>query len=236
MHEKSNRASKGGIRVLVVPEKFNRNNPAIRAMGSPADTGSALIKYMCDRIGVATLARLDLLDLGCGSRFAEAIINRNIQLNSYVGIDVYREMIDFLSEEIDDPRLHFFHIDTRNLQYNRAGVPLTDHTILPIGGKRFDVICMYSVITHQLPNDAGALFKILRRHVREDGHLFFSAAVEEGNFGYREQFPDAPTGLSVYSLDLLTQLLDAAHWRVLSFAKRVPGGLPNQETILCAPI
>ena len=221
--------------MLVVPQKFNRNNPAIRAMGPPADTGSALIRYMCDRIGISDLAGLDLLDLGCGSRFADAIVNRNITLNSYVGIDVYKEMIDFLSEEIDDPRLHFFHIDACNLQYNPDGVPLTEETILPIGDEQFDIICMYSVITHQLPNDAGALFKILRRHVKADGHLFFSAAVEEGNFGYREQFPDAPTGLSVYSLDLITQLLDGAGWRVLSFAKRVPGGLPNQETILCAP-
>jgi hypothetical protein len=94
---------------------------------------------------------------------------------------------------------------------------------------------MYSVITHQLPHDAAIIFKLLRRHVKQDGHLFFSAAVEEGDFGYREQFPDAPTALSVYSLNLISQLLHAAHWRVLSFAKRVPGGLPNQETILCAP-
>jgi len=222
--------------VFVVPEKFNRNNPAVRAMGPPAETGLRLLEYMCQRIGISSLAGLEMLDLGCGCRFADAIINRNVPLKSYVGIDVYKEMIDFLAEHAKDPRLEFFHINARNPAYNKGGVPLSVDTVLPIHDRKFDIVCMYSVITHQLPNDAGALFKILRRHVREDGHLFFSAAVEEGNFGYREQFPDAPTGLSVYSLDLLTQLLDAAHWRVLSFAKRVPGGLPNQETILCAPI
>ena len=141
---------------------------------------------------------------------------------------------DFLYT-VDDPRLGFFHIDVRNPQYNPGGVRLTESTDLPVGGRKFDIVCMYSVITHQLPDDTALIFKLLRRHVKEDGHLFFSAAVEEGDFGYREQYPDAPTALSVYSHDLITRLLDAAQWRILSFAKRVPGGLPNQETILCAP-
>jgi SAM-dependent methyltransferase len=222
--------------VLVIPEKFNRNNPAIRAMGPPAETGLRLINHMCERIGISSLAELDVLDFGCGSRFTDAIVNRNIQLNSYIGIDVYKEMIDFLTEHVDDPRLCFLHVDVHNLQYNPGGVPLVESTDLPVGERKFDIVCMYSVITHQLPHDTAIIFKLLRRRVKEDGHLFFSAAVEEGDFGYREQYPDAPTALSVYSLDLMTKLLDAARWRVLSFAKRVPGGLPNQETILCAPI
>jgi SAM-dependent methyltransferase len=221
--------------MLVIPEKFNRNNPAVRAMGSPADTGLRLLRYICERIGVDSLTGLDVLDLGCGSRFADAIVNRDVQLNSYVGIDVYKEMIDFLAEHTDDPRLRFFHIDAHNPEYNPTGIPLSENTVLPMGKQKFDVICMYSLITHQLPNDAAVIFKLLRRHVKDDGHLFFSAAVEDGKFGYREQFPDAPTALSVYTLDLITELLDAARWRVLSFAKRVPGGLPNQETLVCAP-
>jgi hypothetical protein len=56
----------------MVPEKFNRNNPAVRAMGSPADTGLRLREHMCDRIGISSLAGLEMLDLGCGSRFADA--------------------------------------------------------------------------------------------------------------------------------------------------------------------
>jgi len=221
--------------VFVVPEKFNRNNPAVRAMGPPAETGLRLLEYMCRRIGINNLAGLEMLDLGCGCRFAEAIINRNVPLKSYVGIDVYKEMIDFLAEHAKDPRLEFFHINARNAVYNRDGAPLTADTILPICDRKFDIVCMYSVITHQLPDDAAVIFTLLRRHVRDDGRLFFSAAIEDGDFGYREQFPQEPTHLSVYSLDLITQLIQAAEWRVLSFAPRVPGGLPNQETILCAP-
>jgi SAM-dependent methyltransferase len=221
--------------VLVVPEKFNRNNPAVRAMGSPADTGLRLLEYICQRIGIGSLAGLEILDLGCGSRFADAIVNRNVPLKSYVGIDVYKEMIDFLAEHVKDPRLEFFHIDAYNPAYNKDGVQLSLDTRLPLAGRRFDIVCMYSVITHQLPEDAAVIFTLLRRHVRDNGWLFFSAAIEDGDFGYREQFPENPTGLSVYSIGLIAQLIEAAGWQMLSFAPRVPAGLPNQETILCAP-
>jgi len=221
--------------VLVVPEKFNRNNPAVRAMGPPAETGLRLLEYMCQRIGFSSLAGLDMLDFGCGSRFADAIVNRNVPLQSYVGIDVYEEMIDFLAESAGDPRLEFFHINARNPAYNMDGVPLSLDFVLPIGKRKFDLVCMYSVITHQLPDDAAVIFTLLRRHVRSDGRLFFSAAIEDGDFGYREQYPEKPTDLSVYSIDLIKQLIEAAGWRMISFAPRVPGGLPNQETVLCAP-
>jgi SAM-dependent methyltransferase len=204
-------------------------------MGSAADTGSRLLEYICRRMGICSLAGMELLDFGCGSRFADAIINRNVPLKSYVGIDVYKEMIDFLAEHAKDPRLEFFHIDARNPAYNKDGFPLSFDTVLPTAGRRFDLICMYSVITHQLRDDAAVIFTLLRRHVRDNGRLFFSAAIEDGDFGYRERFPERPTELSVYSIDLITQLIEAAGWRMLSFAPRVPGGLPNQETILCAP-
>src|ERR1700757_2939763 len=68
----------GRRRVFVVPEKFNRNNPAVRAMGPPAETGLRLLEHMCQRIGISSLAGLDVLDFGCGSRFADAIVTRNV--------------------------------------------------------------------------------------------------------------------------------------------------------------
>jgi SAM-dependent methyltransferase len=222
--------------VLAIPEKFNRNHPAVRAMGTQADTGLRLLEYICERVGIHSLGGLEMLDFGCGCRFADAIINRDVPLKSYVGIDVYKEMIDFLAEHANDPRLEFFHIDARNPEYNKDGVPLSLDTVLPIAGRKFDIVCMYSVITHQLPEDAVVIFSLLRRHVRDDGRLFFSAAIEDGDFGYREQFPEKSTALSIYSIRLMTQLIEAAGWQMLSFAPRVPGGLPNQETILCAPV
>jgi SAM-dependent methyltransferase len=205
-------------------------------MGAPADTGLRLLQHICTRTGIGDLSGLDMLDFGCGCRFAEAIINHNVPLKCYVGIDVYKEMIDYLVQHVTDPRLEFFHIDARNPWYNPNGLSLSTNTAFPIGDRKFDIVCMYSVITHQVPADASVIFKLMRRHVKLNGFLFFSAATENGGFGYREQFPETPTVLSVYTMASITELLHDAGWRIVSFEQRVPNGLPNQETFLCTPV
>jgi SAM-dependent methyltransferase len=222
--------------MLVVPDRLNRNAPAVQAMAPPADTGRWLIEYMCERIGLADLADLDMLDLGCGVRFADAIVNHGIPVRSYCGVELDREIVDFLAANVTDPRLSFAHFDIWHNLYHRTGEPLSPALRLPIGDRSFDVICMFSVITHQVPADAGALFLILRRYVRPTGHLFFSATVEEGEFGYRERFPDVPTGHSIYTLDLLSELLAAGGWRVRSLAGKHPRELPIQDSFVCEPV
>jgi SAM-dependent methyltransferase len=220
---------------LVVPRRFKRNAPQVLAMAPSADTGLWLLQYMAERIGIPDLAGLDILDFGCGSRFAEAITTHDIPLRSYIGIDVYKEMIEFLTQNVNDDRLSFHHLNARNPKYNRSGDPLMPETVLPIGDRRFDVICMFSVITHQLPHDAQAIFAILRRHVKESGFLFFSACLAEGDFGYREHDPERPTELSVFSKDLLCELLEREKWRVVSIEPGSPRDLPILDSILCVP-
>jgi SAM-dependent methyltransferase len=158
---------------LMVPERFNKNAAEVQVLGTEATTGTWLIEYMCERLGVPSLAALDVLDFGCGCRFADAIVNNNLPIGSYAGIDVDREMIAWLTENILDPRLSFHHWEARNPGYNPSGFPLTPAVQLPTGGRTFDVICMFSVITHQLPADTKTLFRILRRYVRPRGRMFF---------------------------------------------------------------
>jgi SAM-dependent methyltransferase len=208
---------------LVVPRRFKRNAPQVLAMAPSADTGLWLLQYMAERIGIPDLAGLDILDFGCGSRFAEAITTHDIPLRS------------FLTQHVNDDRLSFHHLNAQNPKYNKSGDPLMRETVLPIGDKRFDVICMFSVITHQLPHDAQAIFAILRRYVKESGFLFFSACLAEGDFGYREHDPEKPTELSVYSKDLLSELLEREKWRVVSIEPESPRDLPILDSILCVP-
>ncbi len=77
-----------GANMLKVPERLNRNHPSVRAKGDPADTGLMLINYMCERVGIDSLAGLDVLDLGCGVRFSQSTINRNVPIGSYTGLEV----------------------------------------------------------------------------------------------------------------------------------------------------
>ena len=225
----------GSIQMLEIPERFNKNAADVRAMGSPADTGARLIQYMCQRLGVQDLQDSDTLDFGCGSRFADAIINKRLLVKSYTGIDVDRELIEFLCAHVQDSRMRFFHWDAYNPSYNPSGFPLKSDTRLPTADQTFDLISMFSVITHQLPSDAEALLSIFRRCIRPAGRIFFSATLQDMEEDYKELEPKWPTSHSAYSLRAITGIVERAGWRVLTMAGKAPQGHPIQDSFLCAP-
>jgi SAM-dependent methyltransferase len=60
-------------------------------------------------------------------------------------------------------------------------------TIPEIEGRRFDLICLFSVFTHLDPVDYVAMLRLLRRYVRPDGRLFYTLFINEqteGGHGY----------------------------------------------------
>src|SRR5271165_899734 len=144
--------------VLVLPPEFNRNCPNVAAMASPAQTGYSLLEYMASRMGLKDLGECDVLDFGCGGRFAESILNLDYPVKTYVGLDVFKPLMDFLTENVHDPRLKFYHVNLASTYFNPTGEIMSARTKLPVAEKSFDVACMFSVITHQQPNDAKAIF------------------------------------------------------------------------------
>ncbi|HEY5171402.1 MAG TPA: class I SAM-dependent methyltransferase, partial [Acidimicrobiia bacterium] len=124
----------------------------------------------------------------------QAFLNRGVPIKHYVGVDVSQSVIDFLRSNVSDPRFEFFHLDARNELYNPAGQPLSELTVPEIEGRRFDLICLFSVFTHLAPPDYAAMLKLLRRFVKPDGRLFYSLFVNErteGGFGYVDRLSAA---------------------------------------------
>jgi SAM-dependent methyltransferase len=169
-----------------------RNAPDVLALGPPADVGLDLIRYMCERIGVADLSGLEVLDFGCGTRFTDSILNRGVTLRSYTGIENEAAVVDFLNANVRDPRLSFYHLDARNPANNPNGSPLTvAHA--PSRGKQAVRCHLHVLCDHTSdPEVAQAIFQILRRHIKRTGQLFFSVTPENVE-GYVEVFPDRPT-------------------------------------------
>jgi SAM-dependent methyltransferase len=158
--------------------------PRLRKTASASEQESIesakwLIEHMCEHLGIDDLGDSEVLDFGCGVKFTQALINHSLPIKSYVGIDVDREMVDFLQEHVDDPRFEYFHIDVRNEMYNPDGDALSGDVALPIEGRSFDVICLFSVFTHLAPDDARRLLVLLRRYVKPEGRLFFTLYVDE---------------------------------------------------------
>ena len=225
------------METFTVPHQFNRNAADVQRLGRPADTGRSLLEYLAQRLGRADLSGLDVLDFGCGSRFAEAIIVHDVPLASYVGVDVWKEMVDWLSEHASaaDERLAFFHLNAKNNSYNPQGTLVGSDTTLPFENRLFDVICLFSVITHQNPTEAEGTFTLLRQYLKADGRLFFTAFVEGDVETFQEKQPDQPGTLSVYSFDTIQSLLDKTRWTMLSFRPRNDQNLPLLHSFLCAP-
>jgi SAM-dependent methyltransferase len=138
-----------------------------------------LLDLMCQRLGLDDLGATDVLDVGCGIRFTEALLNDSLPIKRYVGVDVYWEMIEFLQNEVDDPRFEYVHLNAHNAMYNPDGEPLTEEMQLPLGDRDFDLICLFSVFTHIVPRDYRTMLKLLRRHARPDGRLIYTLFINE---------------------------------------------------------
>ena len=221
---------------FVIPPKFHRNSADVLALGPPADTGAKLIEHMAHRIGRTDLAGLDVLDMGCGTRFADTFMNRPVPVGSYTGIDVWGEMVDFLRANAVDPRLSFHRFDAHNPHYCSDGALLTGARELPVGDRRFDLACMFSVISHQVPDEAQALFEILRRYTRPDGRMFFTAWLDdESGLDYYEHDPANPAAWSFYSGAKLRRMLADSGWSIVSVAPPGADELPMGDSFLCAP-
>jgi SAM-dependent methyltransferase len=207
---------------LTVPEQFNRNSPTVTSLMTPEQSGAWLLDRLKQRLSIPTLARKHLLDFGCGVRFSQAIINGKIPIGGYTGVDCFPEMIYFLNAAVWDRRFSYYVFDAFNPMYNPAGQPLSPETAFPVPKKNFDVITMFSVITHQYPQDCESIFTILRRHVAPNGHLFFTCFLDDHLSTFEDRSSERNAGRCFYGPSYLTDLVERSGWRVLSTAPAEP--------------
>jgi len=217
---------------LVVPDHFNRNTRRVHAIG-PEKTGLVLLRVACDALGLEDLSGCDVLDVGCGVRFAQTILNCDVPIRSYAGVDVDEPLIRFLQSEVDDPRFTFAHWDVHNPLYNPQAPRMTRESTLPVAGE-FDVIWLFSVFTHLPPDDAEAMLAILRRHARRDGRLLFSAFLDPTVATFAEKSPEKPGLHSTYHEAFLRSLVERNGWRVRAVHDKDPTQKFIQHHFVCA--
>jgi len=146
------------------PFNFNRADVASHP---PEVTGYFLLNSLCRRLGWPSLSGKRLIDYGCGVRFTRTLINLGMDIGAYTDIDVNKKSIAWLNENIRDARFRFEWVDMQNPKYNRAGVIESDPDLLKKRGvEGYDGACMYSVITHQTPEEATIIFSMLRKAAR----------------------------------------------------------------------
>ena len=205
---------------------FDFNSPTISRF-SPEVTGRTLLSDMCARLGWSSLAGRRVLDYGCGVRFVRTIVNLEMEIGHYAGVDLNADAIAWLQANVRDPRLRFERLDMRNPMYNRAGGAVDAGALAGLGLADFDVACMFSVITHQDPANAAMIFAMLRPCARR---LYFTAFIDDSIDGYLDQNPANPCHYCIYSTELLTRLLVQNGWRIEA---TFPPGRFQQTAFLC---
>jgi SAM-dependent methyltransferase len=227
---------------LQVPREFRRGGRADDEQSS-VESGAELIRLICRKLGLDDLGGSDVLDMGCGNKLVQAILGEDMPVGSYVGIDVHRPLIEFLQENVDDPRFSFYPLDVHNDMYNPEGEPLSEHTPLPVPEAGFDVICLFSVFTHLAAHDYTAMLKLLRRYARPDARIIYSLFVNEttpGGHGWVDRMvpfieaaiteenvnkppadfvdwvPEKPLWRAVYSRKHALDLVQGTGWEVES--------------------
>lgn len=208
---------------------FDFNAPNV-SQHSPEVTGRIMLNSMCARLGWSTLAGKRVLDFGCGVRLVRTIVNLELEIGHYAGVDVNAEAIAWLQQNVGDPRFLFVHLDMGNACYNPAGQRCGDGALSARGMLGFDVACMFSVITHQAPDEALQVFKMLRQCAQR---LYFTAFVDAAVDRYAEKDPDRPGHMSTYAPDFLSALLDNSGWHIDASYPRAPM-LFQQAAFVCS--
>lgn len=221
---------------IEIPRNFQRNAQKILELGVE-ETGSTLIQYTSDLLGYADLSEKDVLDIGCGVRFTQTIINRQIPIKSYTGIEINKALVTYLKNNVIDSRFSFYYWNIYNEAYNKDGKPLTPETRLPLQppGQKFDTIWMFSVITHNNPEDTEAMFYVMRKYIKKNGYLFFSAFLDNNIESYEDRIKDQPLLQAYYNEHFLRQILSKTGWQVKSVhGKRADNFI--QDHFVCQPI
>jgi SAM-dependent methyltransferase len=219
---------------IEIPSQFQRNSPKVLALGVE-NSGSTIINRGNQLMGYADLSGKEVLDIGCGVRFTQTIINRDLPIKSYTGIDIHEPLIRYLVDNVQDSRFSFYYWHIYNEMYNTAGQKLTKRTRLPLPqDKKFDVIWMYSVITHTYPWDTEYLLSILRRYIKKDGGLLFSAFLDSNIDTFEDRIKDQPLLTAYYNENFLRRIISKTGWQAESLYDKWGDGV-TQNLLLCRP-
>jgi len=174
------------------------------------ESGRKIIEHFLDVTGWESLAGRHILDIGCGVKLAQAIVEYDVDIGSYTGLDIFPDMIDFLSGAVaEDERFRFVNAPYHNELYNPQGEPLGPDTVLPLDGDEFDAVWSFSVFTHLNPADADHMMRLVRQGMKPDGLAYFTAFVDRGTRDdFRDAVPEQPLKVAVFSETAFMRLVE----------------------------
>jgi SAM-dependent methyltransferase len=142
-------------------------------------SGKSDVRRLVDSAGLTRDSRV--LDIGCGvGRLATGLASEFGGLRNYTGVDVDRGRIMWCRRNLRGQGVSFIHVDLANARYNSGGVEIDASFRLPLPDRSIDVIYLYSVFSHMETPDVTVYLHEFARLLRDDGHVFLTAFLEDG--------------------------------------------------------
>jgi 2-polyprenyl-3-methyl-5-hydroxy-6-metoxy-1,4-benzoquinol methylase len=165
------------------------------------------------------------LDFGCGVKLVQGLIEMDSPQAFYLGMDVFGKMIDWLKDAMaGDAKYQLETVPFQNDMYNKVGEKMTADSVLPGPIKEYDILCMFSVITHMNPADASAIFHIMHKLVKDDGILVFSTFVDPAQeVDFYDEKPKRPLLRARFKKSYIDQLVTEAGWKIKTFSRPIKG-------------
>ena len=197
------------------------------------ESASIGLKRIANLTGRTDWSNLNILDYGCGVKFSQALIQYNIDVQAYVGIDVYKKMIQCLNDRVSQPNFHYFNVPFKNEMYNKTGVELTAKVELPGNIKAYDLIILQSVFTHFNPTDFLALLHVLRRYAASGACMFFTCFIDNDmEHDFLDSVPEKPLLKAYYKEHYIREMLKESNWKVISLN---PPSFQMMHQFVCEP-
>lgn len=196
-----------------VPEMFRRGSLRLDERAS-VDSGLGLLDIIEQ---CASLRNIRILDYGCGVKLVQALYERDHPQAFYVGVDVFAKMIKYLQAHCRNDKYQLAPLNFYNEMYNKNGDKMKPGDRLPIAGDPFDIITLFSVITHMIAEDTATVLNILAGYAHKDTKLIMSAFIDvEQKEDFLDLHPDRPLLQASYSREFLESIIESNGWRIKS--------------------
>ncbi|MBA4304877.1 MAG: class I SAM-dependent methyltransferase [Sphingobacteriaceae bacterium] len=113
-----------------------------------------------------------VLDVGSGiGRVAAPLTSYLNKEGSYEGFDIVKSGVAWCNQNIAAkyPNFRFLHIDLKNDLYNLSTELEAKAFIFPYDDERFDLVFLFSVFTHMMPEDVANYLKQIARVLKPGG-------------------------------------------------------------------